>query len=217
MIQPTGAFLDTQAEAVLQREGLPYWALYLLLCVILMLLAFIFLRDKERRQRLSLSLHGPRRRFDLLALQTRQARERKKRAGLLRELAWVARRHKVRPKEAAEVWKRLDALEAKLQPQKAELKRLSSRLASLRLKSPRRRRQDSGEQAVKTVKQNLKRTLAGIASLERLQNPLLEELGRTVRAGRSSHEAFLPLYAQLDLTNEAIAEFQAAIDKIKKP
>jgi len=216
MIQPTGAFLDSQAEAVLQREGLPYWALYLLLCVILMLLAFIFLRDKERRQRLSLSLHGPRRRFDLLALQTRQARERKKRTGLLRELALSARRHKIRPKEADEVWKRLDALETKLQPQRAEMKRLAARLASLRSKSPRRRRQDSGEQAVKTVKQSLKKTLAGIASLERLQNPLLEELGRIVRASRSSHEAFLPLYAQLDLADEAIAEFQAAIDKIKK-
>ncbi len=31
------------------REGLPYWAFWLLLCIIILLLFFIFLRDKDLR------------------------------------------------------------------------------------------------------------------------------------------------------------------------
>jgi len=216
MFQATKAFYDSSADAVLQREGLPYWTLYLLLSVILLLLAFIFLRDKDRRQRLSLSLHGPRRRWDRITLQARQAREKKKKASLLRELGWTARRDKIKPKEAGDVWRKLNDLESKLQPARAEMTRLSARMVSLRLKGSRRRKDAAGEQTVKIAKKGLRKTLAGIASLERLQNHLLEDLGKTVRASRSGHEAFLPLYAQLDLADESIAEFQAAIDKLKK-
>ena len=36
-----------QDASSVAREGLPYWIFYLLLCLILLLLAFIFLRDKD--------------------------------------------------------------------------------------------------------------------------------------------------------------------------
>ncbi|MFW6132157.1 MAG: hypothetical protein ACOC5F_06145, partial [Candidatus Aminicenantaceae bacterium] len=35
------------------KEGLPFWIFWLLLCVILLLTAFIFLRDKDLRKRLN--------------------------------------------------------------------------------------------------------------------------------------------------------------------
>jgi chromosome segregation ATPase len=72
-------------------EGLPFWLLWLLLCVILLLVAFIFLRDKELRRRISAFLSGARRHMTRLRLQAKLKREKEKKAALWRELgkqAW---------------------------------------------------------------------------------------------------------------------------------
>jgi predicted nucleic acid-binding Zn-ribbon protein len=72
-------------------EGLPYWTLWLFLCVVLLLLAVIFLRDKNLRRRLSSFLSGARRRMVQLRLQTKLRREREKKRALWKELgrrAW---------------------------------------------------------------------------------------------------------------------------------
>ncbi|MGA2532084.1 MAG: hypothetical protein ABSG19_03510 [Candidatus Aminicenantales bacterium] len=72
-------------------ERLPFWLFWLLLCVILLLLAFIFLRDKDLRRRLSSFLSGARRRMIRLRLQSKINREKEKKASLWKELgkkAW---------------------------------------------------------------------------------------------------------------------------------
>ncbi len=80
-----------QAQPSFQREGLPYWMFYFLLCVILLLVIFIFLRDKQLRMRISAFLAGARRRSILVRLKFQLKKERQKRAKLLLELgkkAW---------------------------------------------------------------------------------------------------------------------------------
>jgi chromosome segregation ATPase len=72
-------------------EGLPYWLFWFLLCVILLLLAFIFLRDKGLRRRMSAFLSGARRRMFRLRLQAKLKKEKEKKAALWTELgkkAW---------------------------------------------------------------------------------------------------------------------------------
>lgn len=72
-------------------EGLPFWLLWLLLCVILLLVVFIFLRDKDLRRRISAFLSGARRHMVRLRIQAKLKREREKKAALWRELgkqAW---------------------------------------------------------------------------------------------------------------------------------
>ncbi len=72
-------------------EGLPFWMLWLLLCVILLLVAFIFLRDKDLRRRISAFLSGARRHMTRLRIQAKLKREREKKTALWRELgkqAW---------------------------------------------------------------------------------------------------------------------------------
>jgi len=72
-------------------EGLPFWMLWLLLCVILLLVAFIFLRDKDLRRRISAFLSGARRHMTRLRIQAKLKREREKKSALWRELgkqAW---------------------------------------------------------------------------------------------------------------------------------
>lgn len=80
-----------QAQPPFQKEGLPYWLFWFLLCIILLLLAFIFLRNKQLRMRLSYFLAGARRRSLLLQLKFNLKKERQKRENLLRQIgerAW---------------------------------------------------------------------------------------------------------------------------------
>jgi chromosome segregation ATPase len=80
-----------QAQPSLQREGLPYWLFWFLLCIILLLIVFIFLRDKQLRVRLSSFLAGARRRSLLFRLKFQLKKESQKRGTLLRKLgekAW---------------------------------------------------------------------------------------------------------------------------------
>lgn len=72
-------------------EGLPFWLLWFLLCVILLLVVFIFLRDKDLRRRISAFLSGAKRHMLRLRLQAKLRKEREKKAALWRELgkqAW---------------------------------------------------------------------------------------------------------------------------------
>jgi chromosome segregation ATPase len=86
------AILQTQAPAAAEAfEGLPFWLLWLLLCVILLLVVFIFLRDKDLRRRISSFLSGARRHMTRLRIRARLKREKEKKAALWRELgkkAW---------------------------------------------------------------------------------------------------------------------------------
>jgi hypothetical protein len=84
------ASVQAQAAAGVP-EGLPFWLLWFLLCVILLLVIFIFLRDKDLRRRISAFLSGARRHMLRLRLQAKLKREREKKAALWRELgkqAW---------------------------------------------------------------------------------------------------------------------------------
>jgi chromosome segregation ATPase len=72
-------------------EGLPFWIFWFLLCIILLLLVFIFLRDKNLRRRLSSFLSGARRRMLRLRLLAKLRRETEKKAALWKDLgkkAW---------------------------------------------------------------------------------------------------------------------------------
>lgn len=71
-------------------EGLPFWLLWFLLCVILLLVVFIFLRDKDLRRRISSFLSGARRHMIRLRLQVKLKREKEKKAALWRELGKLA-------------------------------------------------------------------------------------------------------------------------------
>jgi chromosome segregation ATPase len=71
-------------------KGLPFWMLWLLLCVILLLIVFIFLRDKDLRRRISVFLSGARRHMIRLRIQVKLKKEKEKKAALWRELGKLA-------------------------------------------------------------------------------------------------------------------------------
>ena len=90
----TGPIIDTlplQAQTPAEvTKGLPFWLLWLLLCVILLLVVFIFLRDKDLRRRISAFLSGARRHMIRLRLQVKLKKEKEKKAALWRELGKLA-------------------------------------------------------------------------------------------------------------------------------
>jgi len=57
------------------REGVPYWILWFLLCIILLLITFIFLRDKNLRQRLNSFFFVAKRKLIKLRIQARLKKE----------------------------------------------------------------------------------------------------------------------------------------------
>ena len=95
-------------------EGLPYWLLWFLLCVILLLVAFIFLRDKDLRRRISSFLSGARRHMLRLRLQVKLKKERLKKTALWRELGKLAWNEDFRSPCIDEECARLSALEEEI-------------------------------------------------------------------------------------------------------
>jgi chromosome segregation ATPase len=80
-----------QVAPSMQREGLPFWIFWFVLCFILLLFLFVFLRDKRLRMRLSAFLAGARRRSLLIQLKFKLKKERHRKTAVLKELgekAW---------------------------------------------------------------------------------------------------------------------------------
>ena len=109
------ARLPAQAAAALPAaEGLPFWLLWVLLCVILLLVAFIFLRDKDLRRRLSAFLSGARRHMTRLRIQAKLRKQRDRKAALWRELGRVAWTEDVRDACIEEHCGRLASLDGEI-------------------------------------------------------------------------------------------------------
>jgi chromosome segregation ATPase len=68
------------------NEGLPYWIFWLLLCFILLLVIFIFLRDKDLRRRLSLFLFGAKKKLIKIRLQARLKREYRRKSEIFKNM-----------------------------------------------------------------------------------------------------------------------------------
>ena len=95
-------------------EGLPFWLLWFLLCIILLLIVFIFLRDKDLRRRISAFLSGARRHMVRLRIQAKLKKEKEKRAALWRELGKQAWNEDVQASCIEEECTKLSALDEEI-------------------------------------------------------------------------------------------------------
>ncbi len=113
------------------REGLPYWAFWLLLCIIVLLLFFIFLKDKDLRRRLSAFLSGAKRKMIRMRLSARIRREKEKKADLWKELGRKAWSEDVRIEGTEETFRSLTALEEEKNRRQAEWQEIYARIEAL--------------------------------------------------------------------------------------
>ena len=123
-----------QATPSIQREGLPYWIFWFLLCIILLLLFFIFLRDKQLRMRLSSFLAGAKRRSLLIQLRINLKKERHKRDDLLKKLGEKAWDEDILIEGSEHIRAKLEALFEKRNAGQTEWKRAFAELERLHKK-----------------------------------------------------------------------------------
>jgi ubiquinone biosynthesis protein UbiJ len=113
------------------KEGLPYWAFWLLLCIIVLLLFFIFLKDKDLRRRLSAFLSGAKRKMIRMRLAARIRREKEKKAGLWKELGRKAWSEEVRIEGTEETFRSLSGLKEEMNRRQAEWQEDYARIEAL--------------------------------------------------------------------------------------
>jgi len=121
----------SQNPAAIPAEGLPTWMFYLLVCVILLLLVFIFLRDKDLRRRLSAFLSSAKRKMVRFRLQARVKKEKARKTQLWLELGKAAWSEDLPLESAADVRQRLAALEEERQARQVEWQDLYARIEAL--------------------------------------------------------------------------------------
>ena len=122
-------------QDALPREGLPYWILWLLVFVIILLLTFIFLRDKDLRRRLSYLLSGGKRKLLRLHLQLQIKREKRKRLGCIKAAGKKAWSLDLRPARGESILRELGALEDKKRSLQNEWQDVFARLENLHKKT----------------------------------------------------------------------------------
>lgn len=92
-------------------EGLPYWIFWLLLFVILLLVIFIFLRDKDLRRRINMFFFGAKKKLIKLRLQARLRRENRKKDEIIRDLGKKVWEENIEITKGEKIRQELDRLE----------------------------------------------------------------------------------------------------------
>ena len=135
------ALFSAQTPPPGSQEGLPYWSLWFLLCIILLLFAFIFLRDKDLRQRLNRFLFGAKKKLIRFRLQTRLKIAARKRKDLHRYLGQKIWEEGLEVQGGEKLIRTLSRLEEKtkgstedLDESELKIKKLKKRLEEISLK-----------------------------------------------------------------------------------
>ncbi|MEA3421182.1 MAG: hypothetical protein U9Q97_05845, partial [Acidobacteriota bacterium] len=113
------------------REGIPYWTFWLLLCIILLLLAFIFLRDKDLRKRVNSFFFGAKKKIIKLRLHARLRKQEQKKKEILKELGQKAWQECIELEENENINNELRKLEENKNNLDEELKGIESNLDKL--------------------------------------------------------------------------------------
>jgi len=165
-ISPVTSSLQSLPDTA--REGLPYWIFWLLLSIILLLLFFIFLRDKDLRHRLSAFLSGAKRKMLRLRLQAKLRKEKDKKSGLWKELGRKAWSEDIQVGGTAEVCLKLKVLEEEKCARQAEWHEVYSQIEALgKRHEDVRKSQHEAVRADKALKMPFEERLAELKSLEK--------------------------------------------------
>ncbi len=114
MVRLLTTFFSNQEIPPASSEGLPYWIFWFMLCLILLLLAFIFLRDKELRQRLDSFFIGIRKRIKKMRLQQILKREQNKIENIFGEIGKTAWANNIKIPSSDPISKQIIRLEEKI-------------------------------------------------------------------------------------------------------
>ncbi len=125
------SIFSQQAPPPGSNEGLPYWAFWLLLCIIFLLVVFIFLRDKDLRRRLSLFLFGAKKKLIKIRLQARLRRESRRKTEVLRNMGKKIWQEAIQIPKGEKIHKELINLQQHIDETEQESKELQTKITEL--------------------------------------------------------------------------------------
>jgi chromosome segregation ATPase len=120
-----------QEQAAGGQEGIPYWTFWLLLCIILLLVAFIFLRDRSLRQKINSFFFHVKKQLIKRRLRARLKRVNKKRADIIKELGQKAAEEGIQLSNCAKTSNEISDLDEKKEAVQQELKDIDSEISML--------------------------------------------------------------------------------------
>lgn len=189
------------------REGLPYWILWFLLCIIFLLVTFIFLRDKDLRRKLDSFFFGIKKKLTRTRLQTMMKRERKKQEDFLRELGRKTWEEEIILESDQDINRNLDELEKTEAGHKEEIGDIENKVSALR--------KDLGEVSLKlgTRKQELE---SEITSLTKEVADLKEKEKEIEIRVTQYHTEFETAVKNLNLAKENLYEKEKDLELPEK-
>ena len=233
--------LDLQAAPAIAREGLPYWILWFLLCVILLLLAFIFLRDKDLRERLNEFMSGAKKRVKRAQLRIRLNREKRTKSESVKDLGRAAWAVRISGEKYQPFFQHLDLLEKEGGERQSEIRNMTALILELQKKQEDARQtkkrlqklKDEGQQpdirelnAAREAEKSLKREAKdnerkirsgqqALKEIDRQKAESFSRLGALIDEARPEQQEFLGLYVQIDKLNRKILYYMSEIEKFR--
>ncbi len=182
-----------QALPESSRDGLPFGVFWFLLCIILLLLFFIFLRDKDLRRRLSAFLSGARRTMLRLRLQAKLKKEREKKSDLRKELGRKAWSKDIQVEGTADLCRRLKVLEDEIGAKQKEGDEINSQIEALgkRYESVRKSQQEI-VQAEEALKNPFKDRMAELKGREKEYKKQRTQAEKEIRDAGAAPKAAEP-------------------------
>jgi len=114
------------------REGLPYWIFWLLLCIIILLLAFIFLRNKDMRRRLDSFFFGIKKNLIKIRLHSILKRENRKQDNFIQEIGQKCWEEGIEISTGEAVISKLASMEETLSAKRSEQKESEKNIQDLK-------------------------------------------------------------------------------------
>jgi len=196
------------------REGLPYWIFWLLLSIILLLLFFIFLRDKDLRRRLSAFLSGAKRTMLRLRLQAKLNKERDKKSGLWKELGRKAWSEDIQVEGTAEVCRRLKVLEEEKSARQMEWQEIYSQIEALGKRYENvRKSQHETIRSEEALKKPFKDRMAELKGREKEHKKQRTQAEKEIRDGGAGPKAAGPAVDEIRGRLAGIGEEEARLEK----
>jgi hypothetical protein len=158
-------------------EGLPFWIFWLMLFFILLLLAFIFLRDKDMRRRLDAFFIGFKKKIKKTRLQQLLKREQRRTQNTLYELGKKAWNQHVEIPDSESITKKIMDIEDKIAELMEEKKESASEIKTLNHDLQKvKEKQDQKSQQIRNQISNKKQKLQTLQKKEKdMENSITQK------------------------------------------
>ncbi len=203
------------------REGLPYWIFWILLCIIILLLAFIFLRNKDMRRRLDSFFFGIKKNLIKIRLHSILKREKTKQENFILEIGQKCWEEGIEISTGGAVLTKLASMEETLSTKRLEQKESEKKIQNLKKNLEKsQKKHDINQAQLETEKNTINQRLIKISEKEiEINSQIIEHQKSreaTVKKINNTNNKVYEIKNNKDLSAKKIkAEKEESTKKIK--